>query len=59
MNKETLKLLKDIQTTLAVALAWPGSGELRSRLNVAIMKGEDALNKHEALLASIKDKAKS
>jgi elongation factor P hydroxylase len=40
MHPETLQLLKDLQAQLAVALAWPASDALRSRLNVAIMRGE-------------------
>lgn len=38
---QNLQLLKDIRSTLAVSLAWTGCEEIRSRLNVAIVRGED------------------
>lgn len=40
MNPDTLKLLKDIREELAVALAWPASIALRSRINIAINRAE-------------------
>lgn len=47
MHQETLRLLKDLKLQLAVSLAWPASESIRSRLNVAIMRGEDSVVSNE------------